>query len=170
MENPSHGFFACKWFVRNWFVDLSNLFKVVVYHLLIGGITSLGHQDRVLMVSALVFMVTHSVEPMVSHDVRLSGSHDFTKLLYCLISQPWENIDFVPNLAMIYEWDLKVIKYSIWIGSLGWKSIATCILNRSIMISYRLWDNVSYWVILRMCDHEIYGFVVIHLVEFDICS
>ena len=69
-------------------MDLGNPFKVVVHHLLIGGIASLEHQDRVPIVSVLVCMVTHWVEPMVSHDIRPSDSHDFTKLLHCLISQP----------------------------------------------------------------------------------
>ena len=38
------------------------------------------------MVSALV--CTHWTRPIVSHDVRLSGAYDFTKLLYYIICQP----------------------------------------------------------------------------------
>ena len=38
------------------------------------------------MVSALVCMVTHWIGPMVSHDIRISSSLDFTKLLYCIVS------------------------------------------------------------------------------------
>ena len=59
-----------------------------MHHFLIGGIVSLGRQDEVPMLSALVFMVTHWTRPTVSHDIRLSGSYDFTKLLYYVVSQP----------------------------------------------------------------------------------
>ena len=59
MEDLSHGFLASRWFVHSKFVDLVNLFKVVVHHLLIRGMTSLGRQDGIPMVSALVFMVTY---------------------------------------------------------------------------------------------------------------
>ena len=34
------------------------------------------------MVSVLVCMVTHWIGPIGSHDMRLSGSHNFTKLIY----------------------------------------------------------------------------------------
>ena len=49
---------------------------------------SLGHRDEVSMVSAVVCTVTHWTRPIVSHDVRLSGGHDITKLLYYIICQP----------------------------------------------------------------------------------
>ena len=57
---------------------------------------------------------------MVSHNVRLSDSYDFTKLLYYIISQPWENIELVQKLTMVlaYDWDPKAIIYSLWIGLL----------------------------------------------------
>ena len=38
------------------------------------------------MVSALMCMIIHWTEPMMSHDVRLSGCHDFTKLLCYTVS------------------------------------------------------------------------------------
>ena len=63
---------------------LGNPFEVVVPHFLIGGMVGLGHRDAVPIVSTLVCMVTYWTKPLVSHDVRLSGSSDFTKLLYCL--------------------------------------------------------------------------------------
>ena len=69
-------------------MHLGNLFEAIVHHFLIGGIVSLGRQDEVPMLSALVFMVTHWTRPTVSHDIRLSGSYDFTKLLYYVVSQP----------------------------------------------------------------------------------
>ena len=40
-------------------MELGNPFEVLVYLLLITGMASLGHWDRVPMVSALVCMVTH---------------------------------------------------------------------------------------------------------------
>ena len=50
--------------------------------------TGLDHQDGVPMMSALVCIVTHWIGPMMSHDIRLLDSHDFTKLLHYTISQP----------------------------------------------------------------------------------
>ena len=69
-------------------MGLGNPLKVVVHHLLIGGITDLGYQDGFPMVSTLVCMVTHLTKPMVSHDLRLLLSHDLTKLFHCVVSQP----------------------------------------------------------------------------------
>ena len=56
----------------------------------------------------------------MGHDIRLSSSNDFTKLLCCIISQPWGNSEFVPKLTMTltYKWDPKMIIDSIWIGLL----------------------------------------------------
>ena len=72
----------------------------------------LGYWDEFPMVSALVFMITHQTWPTMSHDTRISSDHDFTKLL-----QPWENIEFVLKLvvALTYEWNHKLIIYSLWI-------------------------------------------------------
>ena len=119
MEDPSHGFLKSR-FVHSRFMDLGNRFEGVVHHLLIGGMVGLGHRDRVPMVSALVYVVTHWIGPMISHDIRLLGIHDFIKLLYCIVSQPWENIEFVKKLAvaLTYRWDRKLIIYSLWIRSL----------------------------------------------------
>ena len=69
-------------------MGLDNTLEVVVHHLLIGGMTGLSYQDEVPMVSALVCMVTYWIRPMVSQDLRQSSSHDLTKLLHCVISQP----------------------------------------------------------------------------------
>ena len=57
---------------------------------------------------------------MVSHNIKLLGSRDFTKLLYYVVSQPWETIELVPKFTMvlIYGWDPKMIMYSLWIRSL----------------------------------------------------
>ena len=69
-------------------MGLGNPLEVVVHHLLIGGMTDLSYQDGFPMVSALVCMVTHWIGPTVSHDLRLSISHDLNKLLHCVVSQP----------------------------------------------------------------------------------
>ena len=119
-EDLSHGFLANRWLVHNRFMGLGNPLEVVVHHLQIGGMAGLGYQDEFPMVSALVCMVTHWTGPIVSHDLRLSSSDDLTKLLHCVVFQPWENIELVLNLAMTltYRWDRKLIIYSLWIGSL----------------------------------------------------
>ena len=124
IKKLSHGFLANRWLVHNWFVGLCNMLEVVVHHLLIGRMTSLGYWDGFPMVSALMCMVTHWIGPTVSYDLRLSSRHDLIKLLHCVISQPWENIQFVLKLVvpLIYEWDRKLIIYSLWIGSLLMKA------------------------------------------------
>ena len=70
-------------------MGLGNPLEVVVHYVLIGGMIGLGYWDGFLMVSALVCMAT------VSHDLRLPSSHDLTKLLHCVVFQPYENIEFV---------------------------------------------------------------------------
>ena len=69
-------------------MGLGNPLEVVVHHLLIGRMTSLGYRDGFPMVSALVRRVTYSIGPTMSHDLSLSSSHDLTKLLHCVVSQP----------------------------------------------------------------------------------
>ena len=93
--------------VHNRFMGLDNLLDVVVHHFLIGKMIGLDYQDEFLIVNTLVCMVTHWTWSTMSHDLRLSSSHDLTKLLHCVISQPWENIKFMLKLAMTltYRWD-----------------------------------------------------------------
>ena len=118
-KDLSHEFLANRWLIHNQFMGLGNSLRVVVHHLLIGGMVGLGYWDGFPMVNALVCIVTHWSGPMVSHDLRLSSSHDLTKLFHCVVSQPWENIEFVLKLAMTltYGWDSMLIIYSLWIGS-----------------------------------------------------
>ena len=52
------------------------------------------------MASVLVCMVTHWTRPTMSHDLRLSHSHDLTKLLHYVVSQPQENIEHVLKLIV----------------------------------------------------------------------
>ena len=120
IEDLSHGFFANRRLVYNQFISLGNPLEVVVYHLLIGGMVGLSYWDGLPMVSVLVCMITHWTRPTVSHDLRLWSSHDLAKLLHCVVSQPWENIELALKLAIIltYGWDCKLIIYSLWIESL----------------------------------------------------
>ena len=69
-------------------MDLGNPLLVVMHYLLIRGMTGLGYQDDFPIVNALVCMVIHWIGPTVSHEVRLSSNHAFTKLLCCIVSQP----------------------------------------------------------------------------------
>ena len=123
-KDLSHGFLANRWFVHSRFMGIGNPLEVVVHHLLIGRMVGLGYWDGFPMVSALMCMVAHWTEPMVSYDLRLSSSHDSTKLLHCIVFQPWENIELMLKLAMTltYGWDCKLIIYSLWIRSLLMKA------------------------------------------------
>ena len=100
MKGPSHRFLASKWLVHNQFMGLGNPLEVVVHYLLIGKIVSFSHWNGFSKVSALVYIVTHWTRPMVSHDIKLLSCHDFTKLLHHVVSQPWENTEFVVKLIM----------------------------------------------------------------------
>ena len=81
-------------------MDLGNPFDAIVHHLLIRGMVGVSYWDEVPMVSTLVCMITYGIWSIVSHDIRLLDSHDFTKLLYYIISQPWENIELVQKLLV----------------------------------------------------------------------
>ena len=105
IEDLSYGFLANIWIVHNQFLGLGDPLEVVVHHLWIEGMTSLVFRDRFPMVSALVCMVTHWIGPTVSHDLRLSRSHDLTKLLHCVVSQPWKNIELVLKLVVTLTYE-----------------------------------------------------------------
>ena len=94
-------------------MKLSNSFKAIVHYILIGRMTGLGHRDEIPMVSALVCIVTHWIRLTVSHDIRLSGSNDFTKLLCYIVSQDTE---LVPKLvvALTYGKNPKMIIYFLY--------------------------------------------------------
>ena len=123
-EDLSHRFLVNRWLVYNRFMDLDNPLEVIVHYLIIRGKIGLSYWDQFPMVSALVCMVTHWIEPIVNHDLRLSSSRYFIKLLHCVISQHWENIELVLKIAVIltYGWDHKQIIYSVWIESLLMKT------------------------------------------------
>ena len=67
-------------------MGLGNPLKVLVHNFLIGGMIGLGYWDGFPIMSALVCMNAHWIGPMVSYDLRLSSSHDFTKLLHYVVS------------------------------------------------------------------------------------
>ena len=120
-KDPSHGFFVNRWFVHYRFKDLGNPLEVVVHYFLIKGMNSFGHRDGFSIMRVLVCMVTYWIRPTGSYDIRLSSSYEFTKLLHCVVSQPWNNTEFLLKLAIIlmYQWDYKLIIYSLCIESLS---------------------------------------------------
>ena len=81
-------------------MSLGNPLEVVVHHLLVRGMASFDYWDAFPMMCVLICMVTYWIGPMVIYDLRLSSSHDFTKFLHCVISQPWENIEFMLKLVV----------------------------------------------------------------------
>ena len=116
-EDLSQGFLTNRWLVHNQFMGLGNPLEVVVYLLLIGGMTGLGYWNGFPLVSALVCIVTHWIGPTVSHNLRLLSSHDLTKLLHCVVSQPWENIELVLKLAMTFtQWSPLWAHIPCWHG------------------------------------------------------
>ena len=66
-----------------------------MYYLLIRGMTSLGLQNGVPIVCTLMCMFTLRIGPTVSHDIRLSSSYDFTKLLHYIVF----NIEIILTLC-----------------------------------------------------------------------
>ena len=151
MKDTNHGFVANRWLVHNRFTGLGNPLEVVGHHLLIGGMTGLDYWNEFPMVSALVYIVIHWIVPMVSHD--------FIKLLHCVISQSWENIELVLKLAvtLTYGWDCKLVIYSLWIRSLLMEANSNRYsLQRHHDISWD-WDSASSWTILRRYVHRNYG-------------
>ena len=69
VKYPSRGFFIGWWDVHSWFMDLDNLSKVIVHYHLNWGITCLDYQDKFLIRSALVCMVTHWIKRIMNHDI-----------------------------------------------------------------------------------------------------
>ena len=69
-------------------MGLGNQLEAIVHYLLIRVIVGLSYRDEFPMVSALVYLGAHWTGPMMSHNLRLSSSHDITKLLHYVVSQP----------------------------------------------------------------------------------
>ena len=117
---PSYEFLISRWLIHNQFIGLGNPLEVIVHYLLIGGIVGLGHRDKVSMMSVLIFMVKHWIGPTVNHNIKLSSSHNLTKMLHYVFSQFWENIELMLKLVVLLTYELysKVIMYSLWIRSL----------------------------------------------------
>ena len=76
-----------------------------------------------------------------------------------MLFQLWEGTKFVLKfvVALTYGWNHEVVIYFLWIRSLLMK------VNDNNYSQYRHhdiscdWDIVSPWVILRTCEHKIYG-------------
>ena len=49
--------------------------------------TGLGHHDEFPIMSTLVCIVTYQIESIMSHNVKLSSSHDFTKMFHYIVPQ-----------------------------------------------------------------------------------
>ena len=159
MEDPSHGFLANRWLVHNQFMGLSNPLEVIVHYLVIGMMDGLGYWDGFPMVSALMCVVILWIGPTVSHDLRLSSSHDLPKLLCCVVFQPWGNIEFVLKLvvALTYQWYHKLIIYSLWIRSLLMKVIMVF----SIKIPWYLmgfWQCVPLGYLKEVCSWKLWSY------------
>ena len=75
----------------------------------------------------------------------LLNSHNLTKLLCCVDSQPWENIKLLLTFLMIltYGWDLKVVICSLWIGSLLIKAGDNSYSQDRHHDISKVWDNVN---------------------------
>ena len=56
-------------------------------YLMIAYYNKLHYRDEFSMVSALVCMVTHWTGLIISYNLRLSSSHDLTKLLHYVVSK-----------------------------------------------------------------------------------
>ena len=109
-------FLTSWWVVHNRFMDLGNPSKVVVNDLLILGLTYLSHQDGFPMISAPIYIVIHWAWSMVNQNIG-HWVVMITKLLCCIESEPWENIELVLRslVALTHMWDPKVNIYSLWI-------------------------------------------------------
>ena len=67
-------------------MDLGNPFETVVHYLLIRRMIRLDHWDGIPIMRALMYTFTYWTGLTMSHDIKLSGSDDFTELLCFIIS------------------------------------------------------------------------------------
>ena len=103
-------------------MNLDNPFEVVVYYLLIGGMTYLDYRDRFHMVGTLVYMVIHWTKIMVGHDIDyqvviISPNH------YVILNfQSWDDIELLLGslVTLTYVWNTKM---DIYIFPKDWVTI-----------------------------------------------
>ena len=115
MEDSSHEFLVSRWYIQKWFIDLGKYpFEVLVHYLLIREIASLSYWDEIPMVNVLMCMVIHWIEPTVSHDIRLSGSHNFTKLIHNLLIRGNALVCNVFQVVLLDSKLVRGLKQSIW--------------------------------------------------------
>ena len=83
-------------------MDLVNPVETVVYHLLIEGMVCLSCQDGFPMVSAVVYVMhtRQDLQWIIMQGYQLSW---FTKLLYYMDSQSWEDIESMPKSTEDFE-------------------------------------------------------------------
>ena len=158
MEDPSHRFLVNRWLVHNQFMSIGNPLEVVVHYLLIKGMASVGHRNEFPMASTLVYIV---IGPTVSHDLRLSSSHDFIKLLHYVVSQPWENIEFVSKLVawmkMLGYFVEILVKYHIS-GGVDTKLITNYWLGKKILEKSTKLSKYRWYIGMRLIYHRFLGF------------
>ena len=123
----------------------------------------------VSMVSALVYVIYtgEDLRWIIMQGYQLSW---FTRLLYYMDSQPWEDIEFVPKSTRGFNLWPKVTIYPYGLGHCrSWSLVAIDILNISTMISHGIETvcPLGYYKV-----HMIMKYVstIIPLVEFNICS
>ena len=111
-------------------MDLGNLVKTIVHHFLIRGMNCLGYQDEFPMVSTLVYVMHtwQDLQLIMTQDYHFSCS---PSLLYCMDSQPWEDIESTPKSigVLTFGWDPKVVIYLYGLGYCWWRLVTTSILN-----------------------------------------
>ena len=119
IQDPSHGFDAIKWVAYILFMDLRQsiwdcnaLFSNWRDYLS----WSLGWVFHGECTNVYGYILDSTYNDLWHW---LSSSHNVTKLLCCMSSQPWESIELVlrSSIALTCEWDLKMVIYSLWIGS-----------------------------------------------------
>ena len=100
--------------------------------------TCFGLWDEFFMVSALVWMVTHWIEPTLNYDIKLLGYHDslghyitWTLNLEKILSLWWNQDD-----VLTYGRDPNVMIYPYRLSHYWWRMVAINILNRDTMISH----------------------------------
>ena len=99
--------------------------------------TCLGCQNEFPMISALVY-VMHTRQDLrwiITQDYQLLW---FTKLVYYMDSQPWQDIKSMPKLTGGFDlWvDPKLVIYPYGLGYCWGRLVATGILTRGTMISH----------------------------------
>ena len=117
-------------------MELGNPTNTIVHDLLIGGITYLGHQDDFPMVSALVYMVTYEIKPIVNHNYLVVIIHQATIL--CKLStlkRYWAYVEINTRFWPISE-TLMWLHILYGLRHYWWILVVIGILNIGTIISH----------------------------------